>query len=48
MIRAIKALLEFVEPVVTGREIEIDSQRGKRARARRVATTKLRIGPVEL
>ena len=45
MIRAIKALLDFVE---TGREIEIDQPGGKRTRARRVATTELRIERVEL
>ena len=48
MIRAIEAQLDFVEQVVMGRKIEIDSQGGQRARAQRVATTELRIGRVEL
>ena len=48
MIRAIEAQLDFVEPVVTGRKVEIDSQGGQRARERRTATTEVRIGRVQL
>ena len=48
MIRPIEAHPDFETPVVEGREIEIDSQGGKRARKRRTATTELRIARVEL
>ena len=48
MRRTLASQPDFETPVKTGREVLIDSQGGKRARARRTAVTELRIGQVEL
>ena len=48
MLRTLESQPDFEEPVVTGREIFIDAQGGRRARAARTAVTELRIGQVEL
>ena len=48
MIRPLEAQPDFEQPLVQGRQVEIDSQGGKRARARRTALTEISIGQVEL
>ncbi len=48
MIRTLESQPDFEQPVVTGREVFIDSQGGQRARAARTAVTELRIGRVQL
>ncbi len=47
-LRELAAQPDFEEPLVSGREIVIDSQGGKRARTKRTATTEIRIGQVQL
>ena len=47
-VRAVEAHLDFVEPVLRDRPVEIDSQGGKRARKKRTARTEVRIAKVEL
>ena len=48
MCRALASQPDFETPVKTGRAVLIDSQGGKRARARRTVVTELRIGQVAL
>lgn len=48
MIRPIEAQPDFEEALVKGRKVEIESQGGQRARARRTAVTEIRIGRVEV
>ncbi|MXY70035.1 MAG: IS4 family transposase [Acidobacteriia bacterium] len=47
-VRAVEAHLDFVQPVLREREVAIDSQGGKRARAKRTARTEVSIAQVEL
>ncbi len=48
MIRPIAAQPDFEQPLVRERLVEIDSQGGQRARAKRTARTEITIGQVEL
>ena len=48
LIRTLQAQPDFETPVVTGRQVVIDSQGGQRARGKRTAVTELCIGQVEL
>jgi len=48
MLRAIEAQPDFEQALVTGRQVEIESQGGQRARPKRTALTEISIGRVEL
>ena len=48
MIRPLEAQPDFEPALVRGRKVEIDSQGGQRARARRTALTEISIGQVDL
>ena len=48
LVRTLESQPDFETPVKTGRAIVIDSQGGRRARAKRTAVTELCIGQVEL
>ena len=48
MLRTLESQPDFEKPVVTGREVRIAAQGGKRARTERTALTELTVGRVEL